>query len=175
MMINIVLVFLSFLKIGSIAFGGGYAMIPVIMNEVVTVHHWISQQEFLTIVVLSQVTPGPIATSAATYVGYRVAGLPGAIAAMVGVITFSVGATTLLSTKLLKHRESPKLQMVFATLNPIVLALIVSAGIGTGTYVKPVWQTGVIVGLTVLWLWRVKGQSHWLMLICAGLGFLLFR
>lgn len=168
-------IWLSFLKIGSIAFGGGYAMIPVIMNEVVVVHQWLSQQEFLNIVSISQVTPGPIAVNAATYVGYKAAGFFGSVAATFGVASFSIVATSLLSSKLMKHRESPKLQAIFTTLNPIVLALIVSAGIGTGSYVKPFWGSALIVLIACAWLLRVKGKSHWLMMLSALVGLLLFR
>lgn len=172
---TVMLVWLSFLKVGSIAFGGGYAMIPVIMSEVVTTNQWLSQQEFLNIVSISQVTPGPIAVNAATYVGYKAAGIVGSAAATIGVATFSVLATSLLSTKLLKHRESPRLQAIFSTLNPVVLALIVSAGFGTGAYVKPELASGVLAAIAILWLWRIGGKSHWLMMLSAALGMLLFR
>lgn len=172
---TVMLVWLSFLKIGSIAFGGGYAMIPVIMSEVVTVHQWLSQQEFLNIVSISQVTPGPIAVNAATYVGYKAAGVLGSAAATFGVATFSIIATSLLSTKLLKHRESPRLQAIFTTLNPVVLALIVSAGFGTGAYVKTELASGLVAAIAVLWLWKVGGKSHWLMMLSAVMGMLLFR
>lgn len=172
---KIALVFTSFLKIGSIAFGGGYAMLPVIMSEVVNHRAWLSQQEFLNIVSISQVTPGPIAINSATYVGYKVSGILGSAAATLGVVSFSVMATTLLSTKLMKHRESPKLQMIFKTLNPMVLALIVSAGIGTARYVKMEMGSAVIVAVSILWLSFVKGKSHWLMILCGGLGFIFFR
>lgn len=175
MMTTVYLVWLSFLKVGSIAFGGGYAMIPVIMSEVVTTHQWLTQQEFLNIVSISQVTPGPIAVNAATYVGYKAAGVLGSAAATFGVATFSIIATALLSTKLLKHRESPRLQAIFTTLNPIVLALIVSAGFGTGAYVKPEVASGVVAGIAVVWLWKVGGKSHWLMILSAVLGMVLFR
>lgn len=175
MMHTVYMVWLSFLKVGSIAFGGGYAMIPVIMSEVVTAHQWLTQQEFLNIVSISQVTPGPIAVNAATYVGYKAAGILGSAAATFGVATFSIIATALLSTKLLKHRESPRLQAIFTTLNPIVLALIVSAGFGTGAYVKPEVASGVVAGIAVVWLWKVGGKSHWLMILSAVMGMFLFK
>lgn len=172
---NLWLVFASFFKIGSIAFGGGYAMLPVIMAEVVTANSWLSQQEFLNIVSISQVTPGPIAINSATYVGYKVAGVGGSAMATLGVVGFSVIATTILSTKLLKYRDAPLLQSIFKTLNPLVLALIVSAGVGTARYVRPSIGS-IVIGLTAcLWLWKIKGKSHWLMVLCGALGLLFFR
>lgn len=175
MLNSILALWLSFLKIGAIAFGGGYAMLPVIMTEVVVNHTWLSNREFLNIVSISQVTPGPIAINSATYVGYKVAGFIGAMTATIGVVSFSVLATTILSTKLLKYREAPMLKMIFKTLNPLVLALIVSAGVGTARYVQPRFGSLVIAGTAAIWLWKVKGKSHWLMILCGGLGFVFFR
>lgn len=169
------ILFLSFLKIGSVAFGGGYAMLPVIMNEVVSKQLWLTQQEFLNVVSISQVTPGPIAINSATYVGYMIAGVLGSIAATLGVITFSLFSTTLLSTKLLKHREAPWLKQIFKTLNPMVLALIVSAGVGTARYVPMEMGSFLIAGLAVFWMIKIKKNSHYLMIICGLLGFIFFR
>ncbi len=172
---NLILVFFSFLKIGAIAFGGGYAMLPVIMTEVVNVQSWLSQQEFLNIVSISQVTPGPIAINSATYVGFKTAGILGSVAATLGVVSFSVFATSILSSKLEKHRNAPLLQSIFKTLNPLVLALIVSAGIGTARYVKQSLGSVVIAAVACLWLWKIKGKSHWMMILCGALGFVFFR
>lgn len=169
------LVFISFFKIGAVAFGGGYAMLPVIMTEVVSTHGWLTQQEFLNIVSISQVTPGPIAINSATYVGYKVSGIFGSMAATIGVISFSVIATSILSTKLEKHRNAPVIQSIFKTLNPLVLALIASAGVGTAKYVRPSFGSVIIAVVACLWLWKIKGKSHWLMVLCGGLGLLFFR
>ena len=73
--------FLSFLQIGAFSFGGGYAAMPLIQNQVVTLHGWLNLAEFTDLVTISQMTPGPIAINAATFVGTRIAGTPGALAA----------------------------------------------------------------------------------------------
>ena len=65
--------FLSFLKIGAFSFGGGYAALPLIQNEVIHIHHWLSMTEFTDLVTISQMTPGPIAINAATFVGIKIA------------------------------------------------------------------------------------------------------
>ena len=70
--------FLSFLQIGAFSFGGGYAAMPLIQNQVVTLHGWLNPAEFTDLVTISQMTPGPIAINAATFVGTRIAGTPGA-------------------------------------------------------------------------------------------------
>ena len=71
--------FLSFLQIGAFSFGGGYAAMPLIQNQVVTLHGWLNLAEFTDLVTISQMTPGPIAINAATFVGTRIAGTPGAL------------------------------------------------------------------------------------------------
>ena len=82
-------IFLSFLKIGAFSFGGGYAMLPLIEREIVNNHNWITFKEFIDIIGISQMTPGPIAINSATFVGFKVSGILGSIAATLGVISFS--------------------------------------------------------------------------------------
>jgi len=77
--------FLTMLKIGLFTFGGGYAMIALLENEFVSKNKWIEKDEFLDMVAISESTPGPIAINAATYIGYRLAGVFGSLAATVGV------------------------------------------------------------------------------------------
>ena len=78
--------FAAFAKIGSFTFGGGYAMLPMIKKEIVEKHGWVTDQEILDYFAISQVTPGVIAVNTATFVGYKIGGLVGAIAATLGVI-----------------------------------------------------------------------------------------
>lgn len=83
---NALLLLITFLKIGLFTFGGGIAMIPLIQNEVVDKKKWITSSEILDIITISESTPGPIAINAATYIGYKVAGIFGSICATIGVI-----------------------------------------------------------------------------------------
>lgn len=73
--------FLSFLQIGMFSFGGGYAAMPLIQGQVVTGHGWLTMSEFTDLITISQMTPGPIAVNSATFVGLKIAGIPGAIVA----------------------------------------------------------------------------------------------
>ena len=88
--------FLSFLQIGLFSFGGGYAAMPLIQDQVVTAHGWLSMPEFTDLITISQMTPGPIAINSATFVGMKIAGVPGAIAATVGCVFPSCIIVTLL-------------------------------------------------------------------------------
>ena len=72
--------FWSFLQIGLFSFGGGYAAMPLIQGQVVTSHGWLTMSEFTDLITISQMTPGPIAVNSATFVGLKIAGIPGAVA-----------------------------------------------------------------------------------------------
>ena len=83
--IKLLTLFLTFMKVGAFTFGGGYAMIPIIEEEVTKKRKWISEMEILDILAISETTPGPIAINTATYVGYKVGGVFGSIVATIGL------------------------------------------------------------------------------------------
>ena len=121
--------FLSFLQIGAFSFGGGYAAMPLIQNQVVQLHPWLSQSEFTDLITISQMTPGPIAINSATFVGTRIAGIPGALAATAGCVLPSCILVTLLAKIYLKYRNLSLLQGVLKSLRPAVIAMIAAAGV----------------------------------------------
>ncbi|MGL4450849.1 MAG: chromate transporter [Sarcina sp.] len=126
-MITLVKLFLTFLKIGMFGFGGGYAMIPFIEREVVINNAWITELEFLDIIGISQMTPGPVAINTATFVGFRVDSFKGAIIATFGVVIFSLIAVVFISKSMDKFKNNKYLEAVFAGLKPVLIALIISA------------------------------------------------
>lgn len=121
--------FLSFLKIGAFSFGGGYAAIPLIQNEVVTTHHWLAMKEFTDLITISQMTPGPIAVNSATFVGLRLGGFLGAGVATLGCILPSCIIVSVIAYLYLKYRTLDLLQGVLKTLRPAVVAMIATAGV----------------------------------------------
>lgn len=121
--------FLSFLQIGAFSFGGGYAAMPLIQNQVVALHHWLNLAEFTDLVTISQMTPGPIAINSATFVGTRIAGMPGALAATVGCVLPSCIIVTVLARIYLKYRNLSMIQGVLHSLRPAVVAMIGAAGV----------------------------------------------
>ena len=121
--------FLSFLQIGLFSFGGGYAAMPLIQEQVVNGHHWLSMTEFTDLITISQMTPGPIAVNSATFVGTRIAGMPGALAATAGCVLPSCILVTLLAKIYLKYRNLSLLQGVLKSLRPAVIAMIAAAGV----------------------------------------------
>lgn len=121
--------FWSFLQIGLFSVGGGYAAMPLIQSQAVTLHGWLSMSEFTDLVTIAEMTPGPIAINAATFVGIRVAGFGGALVATLGCITPSLFIASLLAYLYYKYKGAKGLDSVLTCLRPAVVALIAAAGI----------------------------------------------
>ena len=121
--------FLSFLQIGLFSVGGGYAAIPLIQSQTVEIHCWLTETQFLDLATIAEMTPGPIAINGATFVGLKIAGVPGALAATLGCILPSLIIVSLLAWIYRKYRELPLLRSVLASLRPAVVALIAAAGV----------------------------------------------
>lgn len=123
--------FISFFKIGLFGFGGGYAMLPLIQHEVVAAPHcWLSIADFIDIVAISQMTPGPIAINCATYVGYTVSSSTlGAMIATFAVCLPPFIIMLTISSFYLKFRENHYMEMIFAGLKPAIIGLIAAAAL----------------------------------------------
>ena len=124
--------FISFFKIGAFSFGGGYAMLPLIEEEVIQVHAWITTTEFIDVLAIAEMTPGPIAVNSATFLGYKVAGVLGSAVATFGVILPSFLVMSLIFHFIFKFKNSPYVDWVFKGIRPVVLGLIAAAAISVG-------------------------------------------
>ena len=118
--------FLSFLQIGLFSVGGGYAAIPLVQSLIVERQGWITMTDLITI---SQMTPGPIAVNSATFVGIRIAGLPGAVAATWGCIFPSCIIVSVLAYIYRRYRGGSAMGSILGSLRPAVVALIAGAGL----------------------------------------------
>ena len=121
--------FWSFMQIGLFSIGGGYAAMPLIQAQVVQNHAWLNMSEFTDLITIAEMTPGPIAVNSATFVGIRIAGIPGALIATFGCILPSLFIVSLLAFIYYRYKKLSVLQSVLASLRPAVVALIASAGI----------------------------------------------
>ena len=104
--------FLSFCKVGLFSIGGGYAAMPLIQSEVVTLHGWITMSEFADLISVSEMTPGPIAVNSATFVGMHIAGIPGALIATVGCVLPSFIIVSILARLYVKYRNGNAVQTI---------------------------------------------------------------
>ena len=129
--------FVSYLKIGFFGFGGGYAMLSLIQNEVVVQHAWMTNAEFADIVAVSQITPGPIAINSATYVGYTVGaqtgsvwyGILGAAVATFAVCLPALTLMLLITRFFLKLKDNPLVEGAMKGMRPVVIGMIAAAAL----------------------------------------------
>jgi len=129
--------FVSYLKIGFFGFGGGYAMLSLIQNEVVVQHQWMSNAEFADIVAVSQITPGPIAINSATYVGYTVGiqqgglgfGILGSMVATFAVCLPALTLMILVTRFFLKLKHNRYVEGAMSGMRPVVIGMIASAAL----------------------------------------------
>ncbi|WP_238392364.1 chromate transporter [Paenibacillus antri] len=121
-------IFLCFLKIGPVTFGGGFAMIPLIEKEVVERRKWLETEDVADVFAVAQSVPGAVAINSATFIGYRLAGTAGAVAAMAGVLLPTFFIVLLLSVFFLQLHDHPKVEAALFGIRAGVVALICYAG-----------------------------------------------
>lgn len=155
--------FLSFLQVGLFSFGGGYAAMPLIQSEVVTGHNWLSMTEFTNLITIAEMTPGPIAVNSATFVGIKIAGIPGALVATLGCILPSCIIVTIIARLYIKYKNMAMLQGVLKSLRPAVVAMIASAG--------------VLILFTAFWGGKTISlqTTNWILVIIFALCFFLLK
>ena len=121
--------FFVFFKVGLFSFGGGYAILPLMQHEVVDINKWISFKEFMDIVAVSQITPGPISINLATHVGYRIGETLGSTIATTSVVLPSIIIISLIVIFLKRFSKLPVVQRIFKSLRVTIVGLILAAGI----------------------------------------------
>lgn len=166
--------FITFFKIGIFSFGGGYAMLPLIEEEIIQVHNWITSAAFIDILAISEMTPGPIAINAATFLGYKVAGLMGSAVATLGVVLPSFIVMSIIFHSIHRFKNSPYVDWVFQGIRPIVLGLIASAAVtvGKSTFID---VKSVLIAVLLFYLVSFKKFNPILgILLAGGLGVLLY-
>lgn len=117
-------VFWAFTKVGLFGFGGGQSMIPLIQEEVVDARAWLTQEEFLDAFAFGNSLPGPISTKMAGFVGYQVAGVPGAAAGLIGVSVPTIIAMILLGTLYTRYKDTALFTSFLRGVRPVVVALL---------------------------------------------------
>lgn len=176
--------FWSFIQVGMFSIGGGYAAMPLIQNEVVINHGWLTMSEFTDLITIAEMTPGPIAVNSATFVGIRIAGIAGAVIATFGCILPSLFIMSLLAYIYFKYKSVSSLQSVLASLRPAVVALIAGAGItilrqvafsGTALSLGNLNITGILLFLAAFYLLRKKKMNPILVMAMSGVCQLLIQ
>lgn len=183
--------FYTFLLIGAFTFGGGYSMIALIQNEVVTHHHWLTAAEFTDLLAVSQMTPGPVGINTATYAGYTAminvgypqwAAVCGSLLASVSVIIVPVALMMFVGAWLLKHKSDPRVATVMRTLRLVVIGLIAAAALSLITAdsfgtpgINLHFIASVVIFLLVFLLSWLRKVSPILLIVSSGvLGLVLY-
>ncbi|MFQ8706458.1 MAG: chromate transporter [Thomasclavelia sp.] len=171
--------FFIFFKIGLFSIGGGYAIIPLIQEQVVNNYHWISTNTFTDIITISQMTPGPLAVNTSTFVGIQLAGINGAIVATIGCILAGATISIILYLLFTKYQNLEIITNILNTLKATSVGLIMSAGatILMLTFYENniVNYAGIIIFfISLFWLQKKKPNPIVLMIITGFIGFLIY-
>ena len=158
----------SFFKIGLFTFGGGYAMVPIIQREVIDRRRWVDRDEFVELLTLAQSAPGPIALNTSVFVGYKMRGYAGALAALLGVVVPAFTVILIVAIYFAQFRENVYVNAAFKGMRPAVVALIVSPivslsrGMGAWKY--------ALAAAVALFVWWSGVSPIWLIIVAAGVG-----
>jgi len=162
--------FITFVKIGLFSFGGGYAILAMIQQEVVIRNAWLTQQQFVDVVAISQMTPGPIAINAATFIGYQKGGILGSALCTFGVILPSLVIMTVLTVSYLKLKQLPWFRNVFAKLRLLSLGLIAAALVLIAGSAFSDLFTVIVFAVSLLAMVRFKLNPFVLLLLAGAAG-----
>ena len=164
--------FTTFFRIGLFTFGGGYAMIPLIESDVVGRNHWVKKEEFVDLLAVAQSAPGVFAVNMAVFVGYKLRGVPGALAAAFGCVLPSVMIILLIALFFRQFRHIEVVNNVFKGIRPVVVALIAVPVFNVAKSAKVGWST-VWVPVLAAFLIVAMGVSPVYIILIAGIaGFL---
>ena len=161
-----------FLRIGTVTFGGGFVMVPLIESEVVNGHGWLSHREFVEAFALGQITPGPVLITA-TFIGYRVAGTLGALVATVSIFLPSLVLTVAAGSSLRRFRANRQVQAFLRGVTPAVVGLLVAAAWSIGRSGIHTWVGLAVAAAAALVLLRYRVNPFFVMLGAAVLRFAL--
>lgn len=166
--------YLAFLKIGTFGFGGGYAMLPLIQKEIVDNNAWLSQTDFMDIIGISQMTPGPIAINAATFVGYKTGGILGSVLSTLGVVTTSFILISFANYFFNKFKNSKILAHALKGMRPALIGLIISVFITLSYESYRDLNSLIIAAIVGFLLYKTKIHPILIIVIAAFLGILFY-
>jgi len=167
-------IFFTFLKIGAFSFGGGYAMIPFIEKEIVRNHQWLTYKEFVDIIAIAEMTPGPIAVNTSTFTGYKIATIFGSIAGTAGVVLVSFLLMTILSQSLNKVRDTDTVKNIFNGIRPAVMGLILSAAFSVSRTTIVDLKSFFIFLLVLISIVKVKIHPILTILLAGIAGYIIY-
>ena len=164
--------FISFWKIGAFTIGGGYVMIPLMEREVVDHRGWLSREEFLDCLSLSQAMPGVFAVNMATIIGRKLGGFRGVLCAVLGNILMPIALILLIAITLRIFRDNAVVEHIFMGLRPAVVAMIAAPVFRMAKSAKVTWSNCWIPIIAALLIWLLGVSPVYVILIAIVVGLL---
>ncbi len=158
-----------FFKIGAFTIGGGYAMVPLIENEIVTKRKWISQDDFMNLLAISQSAPGILAVNISIFIGYKLRGIRGSMVTALGTILPSFIIILAIALFFHNYQDNPYIERVFKGIRPAVVALIAAPTFTMAKSAKINRYTVWIPIFSALLIWLLGFSPIWIILM-AGIG-----
>jgi len=166
---------IAFAKTGMFTFGSGYAMLALMEKEIVEAHGWLNASQFADVVAIAEVTPGPITVNMATFVGFRIAGYPGALVATLGLITGPIITMLVIAHFYSLFRTNPIVDAAFRGLRPVVIGLILFAVLRLSRTSVTDLKGVLILAATIAGLQFLKASPIFLAFFGIVAGIMLYR
>lgn len=167
--------FSTFFKIGAFTIGGGYAMIPLIQEEVVSKRKWIEEQEFLDLLAMAQSAPGVIAINTAVFIGYRLKGFRGSVICALGSALPSFLMILGIALFFTQIKDSTIVEHVFKGIRPAVVALIVAPLYKMAQAARINWRNAWVPIVAALVIWKLGISPIWIVVLAMIGGLVFYR
>ena len=160
----------SFLKIGAFSFGGGYAVLAFIQREVVDGHGWIKPDDFVNIVAIAEMTPGPIAVNSSTFVGYNLFGIPGGIICSICTLLVPFILALIVSVYFTKFKDNIHLKNALSGIRQVVIGLIASSCLSVAKISITSVYSLIFFAIALAMVWKFKINPIITLIVCGVLG-----
>lgn len=165
--------FVTFMKIGGFTLGGGMAMVPMMEREIIDKHQWLTREEFVDILAVSQATPGIFAVDMASHIGYKIGGIRSGICGALGVVAPSLVIILVIAILFAHFGDNPWVEAFFKGVRPCVVALLAAPVFSMAQSARINWKNAWIAILSCLLIWLLGVSPAWVIL-CAGIGGFLY-
>lgn len=165
---------LSFIKIGAFCFGGGYAAVGLIESEVVKTMHWLAPEQYINIIAIAEMTPGPIAANTATFAGYMMLGPAAGVFCTLSLILIPCILALLTAFFFEKVKNNPKVQVAIKGIRPAAIGIIAAAGISIAKAgITDIWSIGLFAIAAAI-IFKFKKSPIIALLTCGVLGIVIY-
>ena len=159
-----------FFKIGAFTIGGGYAMVPLIENEIVTKRNWISKDDFIDLLAIAQSAPGILAVNISIFIGYKLRGIRGSLVTALGTVLPSFVIILAIAMFFHNFKDNPIVERIFKGIRPAVVALIAAPTFSMAKSAKVNRYTLWIPVVSALLIWLLGFSPIWIIIAAGGGG-----